>query len=724
MEILQSPIAKALALSIRSLAVDVPKINIDPSLSAIIDQWWCPICSLQTEDAPLCQMCQRILVESAEDPPNEGQSKSNVFCYEYEQNNEAHIVECDARGHLKHVPVGALSVKNLNVYRSLFFIKNNDHGPGLKTLLSLTVRDRRHNHESKAEIIFQRIIKYCKQNKKSFVDERFPPSSQSLGTDSFHQYSQWLRISEVTPLSHDDQKLPWTIFSDPKPSDIQQGALGNCWLVAVIPLISEQPRLLKHILLTKDYNKEGVYLVRICHNGLWKTIIVDDFFPCTKHNHLVFTQAKRRQLYVPLIEKACAKLFGSYAALQGGDMREGLQLLTGVPCEYIDLDSSKDTFDSNSIWTKLLTSCAAKLLIGTSSGGNGVSSEEYAHVRIHKNHAFSILCANEFGGAKNRFVLVRDPHSHSDYREGAMTQNILTQLKSVNSADRSTGAFWISWDRFLRYFSSITISTYKSDDFDIRQQCKFTRSPTEYAMSFYLRVPKETSITISLVHHRKDRKTHRSHAQSFVLCDADEYKSKGIIGKRESKLISKLGGYTCWCGSLSAGDYILIPFSVGFWKNGKPNRDFTLVITSSVQLELTMKKKPATFLSDCLIAAALKNSETQESKDAIVYTTRGKLGFKMLIVENRSHTHNLNFDVDVQLSRNVRHSRHSSFPYNTHDCIPPRHRQIIFLAEWIDRSGESASLNYAYSSIHDKQKRDPVPPIDTSQNDFHSPRTF
>ncbi|CAF1101217.1 unnamed protein product [Rotaria sordida] len=680
MEMEQSPISKALALSIRSLVAGLLKINVDPSLPSIVDQWWCPICSIQTEDAPLCPMCQQILLESAEDLPNDDQSKSNVFCYEYTPNDKIINVEGGAHGQRKHV-------------------LDNDDTPGLQTLMSLTVRDRRHKHESNAEIIFEKIIKHCRRNKQNFVDNQFPPSTRSLGADSFNQYSQWLRISEVTPLSHDDRKLPWTIFSSPKPTDIQQGALGNCWLIAALALISEQPRLLEHILLTKKYNNEGVYLVRICHNGLWKTIIIDDYFPCTKHKYLVFTQAKHRQLYAPLIEKACAKLYGSYTALRGGDMREGLQLLTGVPCEYIDLQPSKNIFDSNLIWTKLLTSCEAKLLIGTASGRNDVSSEEYARVHIHKNHAFSILSACELGDATKRFVLVRDPHSHSNYREEAVTESILKRLRSVNPADSSVGAFWMSWLRFLRYFSSIIISTYNSDDFDIREQCKFTRSSTEHVMTYYLHVPKRTSITISVIHHRQDRRTRSSHSQTFVLCDIDDLKSNSIVGKRKSILI--VSG-----------------------KNDNSNRDFTVVINSSVQLELTMKTKPTTFLSDCLISAAMKNSKKQMNKDVIVYTTSGELGLKMLIVENQSDTHNLMFDVNVQHAKNVRHSRHSGFPFNTHDCIPPRHRQIVFLTEWINRHSESASLNYAYSYSHDKRMSDPKPPIDTSKRDFHSPRAI
>lgn len=70
------------------------------------------------------------------------------------------------------------------------------------------------------------------------------------------------------------------LYDDIAPNDILQGNLGDCYFLSSISAISENPHRIERLFLTKNYNKEGMYSIGLCIDGIFTEVIVDDLIPC------------------------------------------------------------------------------------------------------------------------------------------------------------------------------------------------------------------------------------------------------------------------------------------------------------------------------------------------------------------------------------------------------------------------------------------------------------
>ena len=228
-------------------------------------------------------------------------------------------------------------------------------------------------------------------------------------------------------------------------SHIQQGMVGDCWFLSALTVVAEQSYLIERILPPyQPLQQMGCYDIHLFLDGLWQPIRIDSYLPVmyrplgdhptnrdtkskTKKNinsrngipvqitkqskpsldvddsskpeimsgRLDANQSKASYLAVPvfcatpdrilwpaLIEKAYAKAHGSYQHLSGGFIAEGLQDLTGAPCETFLL-GALPPMDIDMFWMKLISFHTAGFVMGvaTYSGGDGLVG----------GHAYSIL---------------------------------------------------------------------------------------------------------------------------------------------------------------------------------------------------------------------------------------------------------------------------------------------------------------------------------------------
>lgn len=158
----------------------------------------------------------------------------------------------------------------------------------------------------------------------------------------------WRRASD----HFKDQGCKTLVFDGIDPTDIVQGRLANCYFLAALAGLAEDAPEKAHLklgervrdnYLTQKTNKAGCYAIRMNVDGEPLTVVVDDWFPFYKNKAgkemFCFSRNKDNELadgegemWVQLIEKAWAKVCGSYEASEMGTAAEALNNIDGTPC--------------------------------------------------------------------------------------------------------------------------------------------------------------------------------------------------------------------------------------------------------------------------------------------------------------------------------------------------------------------------------------------------------
>ena len=144
----------------------------------------------------------------------------------------------------------------------------------------------------------------------------------------------WLRPTEVYQSLYD-----FNVMNSVNAKDIEQGALGDCYFLSALSALAEDKSRIKAMFLTEETNYAGCYAVSLYVNGEEQTVVVDDQFPfddrpekdCWAMGHV----SRDWEIWVNIIEKAFAKVLGSYEAIEGGKAYQAFMLLTGFPSDCI-----------------------------------------------------------------------------------------------------------------------------------------------------------------------------------------------------------------------------------------------------------------------------------------------------------------------------------------------------------------------------------------------------
>ncbi|XP_076441733.1 calpain-9-like isoform X2 [Babylonia areolata] len=319
---------------------------------------------------------------------------------------------------------------------------------------------------------YSEIRAKCLQEGILFQDPEFPTAEDSAAySRRSGRRLEWRRPPEIC-------SDPEWISAGASRFDVRQGELGDCWLLAAVASLTCNQKLFSKV-VPPDQNFSqgycGVFRFNFWHQGDWTEVVVDDRLP-TYNGQLVFMHStEKNEFWSALLEKAYAKMMGSYESLKGGSTSEAMEDFTGGVTEMFELRGKQPP----NLLKILLKAFERGSLMGCSIDADPGRFEAQLANGLIMGHAYSITAVRLLDlktprvQGKIPLVRVRNPWGNecewkgpwSDQsREWSMVSE--RQKHELGLKKDDDGEFWMSFQDFTQEFQKLEICNLSPDSLD------------------------------------------------------------------------------------------------------------------------------------------------------------------------------------------------------------------------------------------------------------------
>ena len=342
--------------------------------------------------------------------------------------------------------------------------------------------------------------------KNFYKDKLFPPSDISIfGKENLEKINSGKKIRfckyykgliKDFKQKHIIWKRARDIFNNEKyllfsknisPKNIIQGSIGNCYFLTIVSGLTKFPSLIYQLFNYLSVTENCFYELYLNINNKISKIYLDDYFPYNiRKNKLVFCKSFNNEIWLMLLEKAWAKIKGSYYNMDNGspfDVLKSLLLSSNSKEDFsYDFHSLNDDNKKNKIWDIMVNNvnkndnsfmiCLSK---GNLKNKKKLNNLNYS---IVENHFYNII--NVFEEEGKKFLLIRNPWGfnlkNKNYYKNKndlefiidnSEEYIEEKEKEDNLSSLEEGEFIIDFNYFCYLFEEIQIYEIKKFSFNI-----------------------------------------------------------------------------------------------------------------------------------------------------------------------------------------------------------------------------------------------------------------
>lgn len=344
-------------------------------------------------------------------------------------------------------------------------------------------------------------IKACVAQKIKFVDFGFPPDQKSLQIGSLVKLKvlPWERPNMFLS---DENFVQCRLFRNGvHPCNVDEGDLGDSWLTGGVAALAEFPDKIRDIFrhpesvqAGKREREQGIYRVTMNKNGWWTSVVVDDYLPVAGGRpKFARTKGDPAELWMSILEKAYAKVFGGYGFVVAGDPLHVLQDLSGMPCSSFDnafvessINETYQLFEHlrhyNENGYQILFTTPTREAILTARGAQSCSTAGQAEIGYTKaglllGHSYAVIKVGFFEEHNLRLVQLRNPwgKATADWngpwnkkdKNWAKFTDVANYFKFDNQDD---GTFFMEWPDVQDFFTGcgVCFLQHPMNDYRIR----------------------------------------------------------------------------------------------------------------------------------------------------------------------------------------------------------------------------------------------------------------